>query len=396
MKLAIVTTHPIQYYAPLFRLLAANRVIDIKVFYTWEKGAESFDEGFGKTFSWDIPLLDGYAYEFVSNNGDMRKDFLHVKNPGLEKAIVNWGASAILVVGWNYRSHLRAMRYFSGRMPVLFRGDSTLLDERPGMKQILRRSWLSWVYRNVDIALYAGINNKRYYLRHGLAEKQLHFVPHAVENRRFSSQDGLIAEQVARLKQELQLRPGAPTIVYAGKFQEKKDPLLLLQAFIEMQAPHAELVFVGNGQQENTLKNAAAGHANVHFVPFQNQSMMPAVYHLADLFCLPSRGPNETWGLAVNEAMAAGRAVLVSDKVGCAEDLVIPGRNGQVFRAGDAQDLRSKLQGMMDAPLLNDMGKESAAIIAGWDVSKAAEAIEAACLGLKTGRKKLSMEKDIV
>ena len=61
-KIAIVTSHPIQYYAPLFRLLAKK--VELKVFYTWGKEAlVKFDPGFGKKVEWDIPLLDGYEYQ---------------------------------------------------------------------------------------------------------------------------------------------------------------------------------------------------------------------------------------------------------------------------------------------------------------------------------------------
>jgi hypothetical protein len=92
-KLAIVTTHPIQYYAPLFRLLHKQGIVAIKVFYTYEKVEQVFDDGFGKSFSWDIPLLDGYEYSFVSNNGNTNKGFWDVTNPTLNKEIQQWGAT---------------------------------------------------------------------------------------------------------------------------------------------------------------------------------------------------------------------------------------------------------------------------------------------------------------
>jgi hypothetical protein len=98
-KLAIVTTHPIQYYAPVFKLLSSRNYISVKVFYTWEKGAESFDEGFQKSFNWDIPLLEGYEFEFVSNRGNFQKNFWSVSNPGLEKSIENWNPNAVLIFG---------------------------------------------------------------------------------------------------------------------------------------------------------------------------------------------------------------------------------------------------------------------------------------------------------
>lgn len=63
-RLAIITTHPIQYNAPLFKLLTQRNNITIKVFYTWGKSVleNKYDPGFKKNIEWDIPLLDGYGF----------------------------------------------------------------------------------------------------------------------------------------------------------------------------------------------------------------------------------------------------------------------------------------------------------------------------------------------
>ncbi len=95
--------------------------------------------------------------------------------------------------------------------------------------------------------------------------------------------------------------------------------------------PGIHLVLTGNGELETELKNHAGDKKNIHFMGFQNQQRMPAIYQLADVFVLPSKGPGETWGLSVNEAMASGKPVLVSDKCGCAFDLVEEGKTGYTF-----------------------------------------------------------------
>jgi glycosyltransferase involved in cell wall biosynthesis len=127
-------------------------------------------------------------------------------------------------------------------------------------------------------------------------------------------------------------------VLFAGKLQSKKNPVLLLETFREL-GSSAHLVFVGNGELEGELRQRAGSMQNVHFMPFQNQSAMPAVYRLGDLFVLPSQGPEETWGLALNEAMASGRAVIASTRVGGACDLVQSERNGWVFESGDGSTL---------------------------------------------------------
>src|SRR3984893_6260179 len=143
-RLAIVSTHPIQYYAPIFQALSRSGGVQPRVFYTWSQTAGSgvADAGFGKTITWDIPLLEGYEFEFIPNIARRpgTEHFFGLRNPALNRAIEQWQAEAILVFGWNSEAHLRALLHFKNRIPVFFRGDSTLLDRRPGCRTPARRA----------------------------------------------------------------------------------------------------------------------------------------------------------------------------------------------------------------------------------------------------------------
>ena len=134
MRLAILSTHPIQYYAPIFRLLAQQEGLESKVFYGWKGATERVhDPGFGAAIAWDIPLLGGYEHEFVPNvaRNPGTNHLRGIDLPELTARITAWQPDALLVFGWAWKAHLAALRHFKGRMPILFRGDSTLLDERP-------------------------------------------------------------------------------------------------------------------------------------------------------------------------------------------------------------------------------------------------------------------------
>ena len=375
-KLAIISTHPIQYNAPLFRLLSQRNKIALKVFYTWSQSADGniFDPGFGIQKKWDIPLLEGYDHCFVKNNSSKpgSNHFFGIKNPSLIKEVKAYQPDAVLIYGWSFQSHLQAMRYFKNRIPVYFRGDSTLLGEpsKWTFKKVARRIALKWVYSYVDIALYAGRFNKLYFKAHGLKESQLVHMPHAVDNNRFaSSPDADVIRQ----------RTGIPSshhiVLYAGKLEAVKDLFLLLSAFRSLQKENAHLVFVGNGHLENELRNASSENCNVHFLPFANQSEMPSIYKSANVFVLPSK--SETWGLAINEAMACSLPVIVSDKCGCSVDLVHNGKNGYVFQSGNKEELAASLSDVLkNENTLRNFGKESRSIINNWSFEKCAEIIE--------------------
>lgn len=371
-KLAIVITHPIQYYAPVFKLLAEQ--CHVKVFYTWGEKAikPKHDPGFGKAIAWDIPLLDGYKYEFLENTASNpgshhRKGII---NPDIVERISTFEPNALLFYGYAYESHFRAMRYFKGKIPVWFRGDSTLLNEDGWVKSILKSIYLQWVYSYVDKAFYVGSNNKEYFQKYGLKKHQLIFAPHAIDNERFSEDRSL---EVKTLRNSLDLNQNDILILFAGKLEPKKNPEILLRAFLNLNRNNVHLLFVGNGVLEQTLKDVSISMANrIHFIDFQNQTQMPVIYQACDIFCLPSQGPGETWGLAVNEAMATGKAILASNKVGCSTDLVKSHENGFIFESGNIDDLSDKLNQLLESDL-RQYGKKSKEIIKNWSFEKQVE-----------------------
>ena len=377
-KLAIVATHPVQYNAPLFRRIAEREKLQIKVFYTRGKTeGPRYDPEFRKSFSWDIPLLEGYEYAFCKNAASHpdKKSFHSIKNPDLVQSIEAWNAEAVWVFGWNYQSHYRVMKYFSGRIPVLFRGDSTLLDSNSKIRDFFRHIFLKKIYKNIDYALYTGTQNKKYFQKTGLKASQLVFAPHAVDNERFSKNYQEYAEKAAKWKQDIGIPTEKIVVLFAGKLISKKQPHLMIRAAEEL--PDIHWVIAGNGELENTLKQKANNRKNITFLPFQNQQDMPVLYRLGDLFVFPSAGPNETWGLAVNEAMASGRPVLVSDNSGCAVDLVKPGLNGEIFNARDEADFLAKLKNLTRSKAdLMTKSLYSWEIIREWNYDKVARAVE--------------------
>lgn len=386
-KLAIITTHPIQYYAPVFRLLS-NKV-ELKVFYTWgESSLNKFDKGFGRQVEWDLPLLDGYDSAFLEN---IAKDqgthhFNGIVNPNLIDTIQSFKPDAILVYGWAWRSHLKAIRYFKGKIPVYFRGDSTLLNHQFGLKSIVKNIFLKWVYRHIYVAFYVGKQNKAYFKKYDVDEKQLVFAPHAIDNERFAEDRHI---EASSLRTKFGIDSSEILILFAGKFDLVKNPFILLDAFINLDLKNTHLLFIGNGVLEGSLKRKVEGlgtkrsfdyaqddsiKKRIHFIDFQNQTAMPVVYQACDLFCLPSL--SETWGLAVNEAMAAGKAILISNKVGCAADLVKSTINGEIFKSGDLGDLKQKLSALTEnKDKLAQMGSLSRQIIKDWSFEKQVKAI---------------------
>jgi glycosyltransferase involved in cell wall biosynthesis len=380
-RLAIITSHPIQYNAPFFKLLSQSKTVQPKVFYTWGETVlqSKHDPGFDKTIEWDIPLLEGYEYEFLDNVA-RDKGSHHYKgiiNPRIITRISEWKPDAILVYGWKFQSHLKVIRHFHKKIPVWFRGDSTLLDEKKNLQSNLKKRLLKWVYGHIDLAFYTGTRNKEYFLRYGLKPHQLIKAFHAIDNERFQNINERYSLPAAAWKAKLKIDPVTLVFLFAGKLEPKKGAETLLNAFKAISNNQVHLLVVGNGPLESDLKRKYEAESNVTFTDFQNQMLMPVVYCLCDVFVLPSTGPGESWGLAVNEAMAAGKPVIVSDKCGGAIDLVKNKVNGFIFKAGNPGDLAVKMQTAIDHK--NELavwGKNSLALVSEFSFGSFVSVIE--------------------
>ncbi len=377
-KLAIIVSHPIQYYAPVFKLLTERRQVEVKIFYTnGNTPLDNFDPGFGQKVKWDIPLLEGYEYEYLNN---VSKEpgphhFKGIVNPDAIERILAYNPDSILVYGWSYASHLKILRFFHNKKRMLFRGDSHLLYPQPFWRKLARQMALKWVYKNVDKALYVGLANRAYYQNFGLKEQQLVFAPHATDNERFSLSG---KEKAMDIRTSLGIGYNDILILFVGKLEKKKQPFLLLEAFKRSQRQRIHLLFVGSGQLEEGLKKKVKSEniPRVYFAGFKNQTEMPAYYHACDVFCLPS-GPFETWGLSVNEAMAAGKAIIVSNKVGCGPDLVKENVNGHVFIYNMKNDLLRVIDMITRSKAnVREMGNASLRIIAHYTFLEQVKAIE--------------------
>jgi glycosyltransferase involved in cell wall biosynthesis len=366
MRLAVITSHPIQYYAPWFRHIAQDGRAEAKIFYLLDSGVEKFvDPGFQREVSWDIPLLDGYEHEFVPNTSrdPGTHHFWGLDNPSLPGRVREFRPDATLLIGYNYRSMMRLLCSRKiGR--TLFRGDShRLAGEARGPAEFMKHQLRRWVFSKFDAFLPVGKANSDYFLSHGVPPQRLFLAPHCVDNARFSEQATSNARNAWRRQQNIP--EDWRVVLFAGKFERKKRPDDLLKAFLEAAPEKSMLVFTGNGELEQVLRDRAAAFPDrIRFAPFQNQSLMPSVYAAADVLVLPSIGNWETWGLAVNEAMACGVPAIVSSHVGCGPDLVHPGRTGWTFPVGNIAALRNCiLEACGDDKARARMGAEAKALV---------------------------------
>jgi glycosyltransferase involved in cell wall biosynthesis len=349
--------------------LAKHSSYSIKVFYTLGANTNSIvDNGFGTIENWKIDLLSGYDYEFIENISSYPSSLKYngIKNPSLITKIKEYNPDSIVVYGWKHQGHFSVLNYFQGKIPIVFRGDSTTLDDSSGfsLRSYFRFIFLQWIYRKVDYVLSPGSASDQYFLKSGLKQNQIIRAEHAVDNERFMSMTKIEEEQLFELSSSLFIKPNEIIFLFAGKFIDKKNPLLLIDAFVELkkQREDVRLLMVGNGILEEKIKQSI-NHlplsiaSSITLLPFQDQHQIKLLYRVANVFVLPS--VSETWGLSVNEALASGTPVIVSDKCGSSKDLVKNEVNGLVFKSGDSQDLLHKMDMMCDGKLIEKLSLQT-------------------------------------
>ncbi len=345
LRVGIVTTHPIQYQVPWFQRLARREELDLTVFYALLPSPQQQGVGFGREFVWDLPLLEGYRHELLCNvaRPPSLGRFAGCDTPEIGARLDAAHFDALIVNGWHTRSGLQALwACRRRRLPCLVRGDSNALKPRPPALRLLHRLLL----RQYAAFLVVGEANRAFYLRNGVPQARLFFAPHCVDNARFGAQSEALRPRRDELRAAWGLAPGDCVFLFCGKLVAKKRPLDVVEALALARArqPRARLLVVGDGE----LRAALEARAQALCVPltcagFLNQTEIARAYVAADALVLPSDF-GETWGLVVNEAMACGLPALVSDRVGCHPDLVLPGRSGHVFACGDTRALAAALQ----------------------------------------------------
>jgi glycosyltransferase involved in cell wall biosynthesis len=399
-RIAFVVSHPIQYLAPLYWRLAGRDDTEVKVFFTWHAGERAVDDrGFGRPIAWDIPLTEGYDFELVANvaSDPGPHKFLGLRNPMLLDRVMSWRPDVVHINGWAWLSHLQLLLALKKRgVRTLFFGDSHLLDGNTnGPRWWIKSAALRRVFSWPTACLFAGSANRAYFETFGVPPQRLYPCPHAIDVSRFAEPAAQREEEAARWRSGLGIAADRKVLLYAGKFEPKKRPTELMRAFVQLPDPSLVLVMVGSGELQGEIDAIAAGDpARIRILPFQNQSRMPVVYRLGDIFVLPS-GFGESWGLAVNEALACGRPVIVSDRVGCAADTV-DASCGRIFRSNDWSEFGKTVAAMFGlSDKLADMRHAAGERARAFDVGVAETALVAAVDGIlhQTGRGRLISQR---
>ena len=382
MRLAILSTHPIQYHVAWFRALAARTDLEIHVYYCHQATPQEHSRaGFGVEFDWDIPLLDGYPHSFLKNIAKLagHGKFGGFDTPELKEIIKRREYDAVLVNGWHYKSAWQAIwACWQSRVKVMVRSDSHLHTPRSIAKSAVKALTYPRFIPRLDACLAVGEWSREYFLHYGAKPERIFFVPHAADNTKFQSEARFLEPRRSELRKKYGLNENAMVFMFSGKFIPKKRPMDFVSAIERAVRRNSRIqgLVVGDGPLRAQCEEHVRKHSTpIHFTGFLNQSQIASAYVTSDALVLPSDG-GETWGLVVNEAMACARPCIVSDRVGCGPDLVIPGKTGAIFPLGDVDALANSMLELAGNPeRMISMGLEARSRLRNYSVETAVDGI---------------------
>ena len=323
-----------------------------------------FQNSDAKYRKWDAEITDSpYKMVFLKNIGipvSANTAFVCNINYNIYQEIKKYNPDRIISTGWDSFATLMAIVYAKkyGKKIILWT-ESTIHEDSFIRKTSLL--YVKFILRFFDGFISAGTAAAEYLRFMGVSKKIEHFY-NSVDVDHFLTQGHLSVQEKSMLKEKIGVRNSSRAIVFSGRLVAIKCVDLLIKAFLQVNEifQDIELLIVGYGPEEQRLKEMAGDNNYIHFLGHQGIDKIPKLYGISDILVLPSI--SEPWGLVVNEAMACGCAIIVSDKCGCAKDLVQG--NGIIVEGGSLDSLVEALKGLLSSEeRLTQMKRKSLKVI---------------------------------
>lgn len=369
LRVAVLSELPTPYRWPLFERVAKEPGVELSVFFYSRNEADR---------DWTVPVDDAGGpgrprVEFLAGRAfhvrGRRSLFFHW-NPAIRERLRKGRFDAVVIPGWSMpTSVVAAMACRVRRIPYVIFSETHERTPRPAWLRATKRVALRPIVAGASAWLATGTLSERFLAQHGADPARTFRFANTPDVEALGARVDAERPRRAATRAALGVPPDEPVALFVARLIGAKDPACLLeaQAILESRGTAPWLVLAGDGPEAKTLRDLAAARrlSRVRFAGSRQPSELPGIYAAADLFVLPSR--HEPWGVVVNEAMAAGLPVVLTDRVGAAADLLRDGVNGRLVPPGDPQRLAAAIGEIAaDPETRRRMGAESRRIVAGW------------------------------
>jgi glycosyltransferase involved in cell wall biosynthesis len=378
-KIAIIAPTCRYYQVPLFQTLASDPQIDLTVYFCSDEAITSKDVSrmfkTGGTWGIEDTLLNGYNYKFLKNYSPFPSYLTPaygLMNFGIWPELRKNKPDAIILMAWVNPVWFIAMAAsFTIKSSFFFLTDANIEAEvlKRGWKILLKKFTLGKIiFPLAGGFLCSGSANSRLYSYYGVPDKKLVPFAYSWGSNRLPLESPTPLGNKAKIREDLGIPQDTRVLLFCGRLHPEKNPFHLLEAYDKISSPTTMLAFVGDGDLRQPMEQYVTDHHldSVRFFGFQDRNDIAKYYKASDALVLPSF--RESWGIVVNEGMAFGLPIIVSNQVGAGNDLVEHGVNGYIFNEGDKDELSNQLELICAMPQdeLDKMGQRSLELIGEW------------------------------
>lgn len=345
LRVAVVVSHPIQYYAPLYRCLAEAPDIDLTVLFAARIGQEARrDVKMGVEVAWNTDLTGGYRHRFLAGAERIQKtSFFEIDNPGVGAALAAVDPDVMLLHGYAAMTYLKALAWAQRRRrPVVMISDSTIDSSSGGPRRVLKRVLGRRLLDQFRAFLTMGDRGEDYLARYAVDKSRMFRAPPMIDMQFWRARADRAARRTAT-RRALGVADDGIALLAVCKLYPGKRLHDVIAALGGLDAP-VKLIVAGDGELRATLEAAAAAAGvDAAFLGFVNIDALPDLYAAADM--LVHSAEVEQYGMAVLEAAVVGLPLIVSDRIGAIGPTSIAraGANALVYPCADVPALRSAI-----------------------------------------------------
>jgi len=322
-RLVLITEIIAPYRIPVLNALAQTQDIDLEVIFLSETDPS--------LRQWNIYKDEiRFRYQVLPSFRCRIGKFNVLLNRGLAGALAKTDPNVVLCGGYNYVAAWQALLWAQNqRVPFLLWLESTAADQRRNFALI--ESLKRYFVAHCRGFVVPGKASAEYLGKLQVSSQAIFRAPNAIDNAFFFDQADCARKDAAALRHKLAL-PNR-YFLFVGRLVLAKGVFDLLEAYAKLDASVRRtlgLVFVGGGPSEAEARRRASkiSDGQICFAGFVQKDALAPYYALADALVFPTH--SDTWGFAVNEAMACRLPVIASSVAGCVADLVEDGWNGRV------------------------------------------------------------------
>jgi glycosyltransferase involved in cell wall biosynthesis len=371
-RIGFLLGKPTQFEAPFFRHAQAAGKGTLEVLYLAADGASAFyDPELGRHVDWGIDLFSGYPYGALPAHGQLRWLLATLRADRFDWLVINGYTAPVYLMALAI-ARLRGIR-------TALRIDSVLFNAAGWRRRTTKRAAITLLARCFDRFFATGSLAREYLVHFGVEPRRISLFPYVVDADRLALETRKLGAARASIRARFGVPTAARVVLAVAKMNAREAPWDLLGALEGLDQADLWTVLVGDGEQLDALRRRVEAHAlkRIVFAGYVPYAELVRCYAMADVFV--HAAANEPWGVSVHEAIACGLPVVASSRVGAARDLVLEGRNGFIYAAGDAADLRATLAATIDGLDPEAVARANREVLARWNYARTWDGILEAC-----------------